>query len=157
MCGYLTHLHARRGFLEKKTKIPGGTICTYAYGGQFKKFLDDSDTSLHPYCNPKISAHFILRNLYMNIKYPETMRIDVRIASSEPRNISSTIFGDKNIMNLILIFFGPKSITFSKYSNPKYRTYLPTCAFAECAPPGTRMYKVSQNPTPFCAAGMEEL
>ena len=36
----------------------------------------------------KISAHFIHINLYVNMKYPETMQIEVRIASSEPIEIS---------------------------------------------------------------------
>ena len=31
----------------------------------------------------------------MNIKYPETMQIEMRIASGEPRNISLTIFDAK--------------------------------------------------------------
>ena len=51
--------------------------------------------SLQLHCNPKISAHFIIRNLYMNIEYPETMQIEIKIMSSEPRNISSTNFDVK--------------------------------------------------------------
>ena len=73
--GYSTHIHTG--------------------GRQSKKFSSNPKISLQLHCNPKISAHFILRNPYMNIKYPETMQIGVRIASSEPRNINITMFGVK--------------------------------------------------------------
>ena len=69
--------------------IPGEALRTYAYGGgQSKKFSCNPRMSLRLHCNPKISAHFIHINLFMNMEYPETMQIEVRIASSEPRNIS---------------------------------------------------------------------
>ena len=68
---------------------PRGAFRTYAYGwDQSKKFSGNPKMSLQLHCNQEISAHFMLRNLYMNIKHPETMQIEVRIASSEPRNIS---------------------------------------------------------------------
>ena len=70
------------------------------------------------------------------MKYPETMQVKVRIASSEPRNISYTMFGVKNIMKIVLVLFGPKNITFGNILTQKYRTYLPVCACAEC-PPGS--------------------
>ena len=38
----------------------------------------------------------------MNIKYLETMQIQVRIASGQHRNISLTMFGIKNIMNIVV-------------------------------------------------------
>ena len=38
---------------------------------------------------PRISAHLCLN---MSMKDPETMQIEVRVASSEPRNISSNNF-----------------------------------------------------------------
>ena len=57
-------------------------------GGQSKRLSGNPKISLQHHCNPKISANFILRNLYMNIKYPETMQTKVKIVSSEPRNIS---------------------------------------------------------------------
>ena len=41
----------------------------------------------------------------------------------------------KNIMNIVLVFFGPKNITFHNILTQKYRTYLPVCVCAEC-PPG---------------------
>ena len=59
-------------------------------GGQSKKFSGNPKISFPLHCNPKISAHFILRNLYMNIKHPQTMQTEVRIAASEPRNINAT-------------------------------------------------------------------
>ena len=68
---------------------PRGALSTYAYGGgQSKKFSGNPKISLQYHCNPKISANFTLRNLYMNIKYPETMQTKVKIVSGEPRNIS---------------------------------------------------------------------
>ena len=65
----------------------GHSAHTYT-GGQYKKFSGNPKISLELHCNPKISDHFILRNLYMNIKHPRIMQIEVRIASSEPTNIS---------------------------------------------------------------------
>ena len=90
----------------------GGHSAHTHTGGQSKKFSGNPKVSLQLHCNPKISAHFILGNLYMNIKYPETMQIEMRIASGEPRNISLTIFDAKNIMNIISVLFEPKNITF---------------------------------------------
>ena len=70
--------------------LPGGAFSTYAYRGtgQSRKFICDPKVSLQLHWSPEISAHLILRNLYMNIEYPEKMQIEVKIASSEPRNIS---------------------------------------------------------------------
>ena len=64
---------------------PRGALSTYAYGGggQSKKFSGNPKLSLQLQCNPKISAHFIYINQYMNMKYPQTMQIEVRIASIE--------------------------------------------------------------------------
>ena len=67
---------------------PGGTQHIRIRGGQSKKFSGNPKISLQLHFNPKASAQFILTNLYMNIKYPETMQVKVRIASSKPRNIS---------------------------------------------------------------------
>ena len=49
----------------------------------------------HRFQNVPASCERSLRNLHMNIKCPETIQIEVRIASSEPRNISYSIFGVK--------------------------------------------------------------
>ena len=38
-------------------------------------------------------------------------------------------------MNIVLVFFGPKNMTFNNILTQKYRTYLPVCICAEC-PPG---------------------
>ena len=35
-------------------------------------------------------------------------------------------------MNIVLVFFGPKNITFHNILTQKYRTYLPVCVCAEC-------------------------
>ena len=56
--------------------------------GESKKFTGNPKTSLQLQCNSKISAHLILESLYMNIKYPEIMEMEVRIALSESRSIS---------------------------------------------------------------------
>ena len=65
----------------------GGHSAHTHTGGQSKKFSGNPKISLQLQCNPKISAHFIYinGNLYKNIKYPQTMQIEVRIASIEPR------------------------------------------------------------------------
>ena len=88
-------------------------------GGQSKKFSGNPKISLHLHCT-KISAHFRLRNLYMKIKYPETMQKEVRITSGDPRNINLTIFDAKTIMNIISVLFGPKNITFGIILTQKY-------------------------------------
>ena len=82
-------------------------------GDQSKKFSGNPKILLQLLWDPKLLAHFKFRNLYLNIKHPGTMQMEVRIASSEPRNINSTIFDVKNIMNIISVLFGPKKITFS--------------------------------------------
>ena len=38
-------------------------------------------------------------------------------------------------MNIVLVFFGPKNITFHNILTQKCRTYLPVCVCAECPPP----------------------
>ena len=87
-------------------------------GGQSKKSSCNPKISLHQlHCNPKISAHCKLKNLYMNIKYPETMQIRVRIASSEPRNFESIIFNVKKYHELNFIW--TQKYQFWQSSNPK--------------------------------------
>ena len=67
---------------------PGGALSTYAYGGSvqeiFRKPKNITSASMQP---KNISSFYIYinGNLYMNIKYPQTMQIEVRIASIEPR------------------------------------------------------------------------
>ena len=79
----------RARFKDPWPKKPrGSTQHIRIRGGQSKKFSRNPKISLQLHCNPKISAHFLHINLYMNVKYPKTMQIEVRIASSEPRNIS---------------------------------------------------------------------
>ena len=100
-------------------------------GGHSKEISGNLKISLQLHCSPKISAHFILRYLCMNRKYPEIMQIEVRIASGEPRIISSTMFGVKK----------HHEHSFSFIWTQKYRTYLPVCACAECPPPGMRVIR----------------
>ena len=115
-----------------QTIQPRGALRTYAYGGgQSQKFSGNPKISLQLQCNPKISAHVIYINLYMNIEYPQTMQIEVRIASIEHRNIDITMFGIKKYHQHSFSFFGPKNITFGNILTQKYRTYLPVCACAE--------------------------
>ena len=119
--------------------FPGGTrhpLGTYAYQGVSPRNFQATQKYHFSFLQTKLSAHFILRNLYMNTKYPETMQIKVRIASSEHINISSTTFDVKKYHDIISILFGPKNITFGSILTQKYRTYLPVRAFAECPPWG---------------------
>ena len=50
-------------------KCPSHSADTHT-GDQSKKFAGNPKISLQLHCNPKISAHLILRNLYMSIEYP---------------------------------------------------------------------------------------
>ena len=118
--------------LALKPFSPGGhSGHTHTGGGQSQKFSGNPKISLQLQCNPKISAHVIYINLYMNIEYPQTMQIEVRIASIEHRNIDITMFGIKKYHQHSFSFFGPKNITFGNILTQKYRTYLPVCACAE--------------------------
>ena len=112
---------------------PGGTLSVYAFGGHSRNFQAARKYLFSFIATQK--AHFILRKLYMDIKYSETVQTEVRIASSEPRNICSTIFDVTNIM--VSVLFGPRNITFGKILTQKHRTYLPICTCAELlsAPP----------------------
>ena len=66
----------------------------------------------------------------MNIKYPETLEIEIRIASSEHRNISSTIFDVKKYHELNFNFFWTQKYHFGNIVTQKCQTYLPVCAFS---------------------------
>ena len=97
----------------------GGHSAHTHTGGQSKKFSGNPKISPQLHFNPKISAQFVLRNLYMNMKYPETMQVKVRIASSEPRNISDTMFGVKKYHEDSFSFIWTQKYHFSQYSDPK--------------------------------------
>ena len=58
------------------------------------------------------------RNMYINMKFPETMQIEVRIASGEPKHISSTIFDFKNYYEHNFRFILTKKYHFWQCSNP---------------------------------------
>ena len=114
----------------------GGTQDIRIRGGQSKKFSGNPKISLQLQCNPKISAHFTYINLYMNIKYPQAMQIEVRIASIEHRNINITMFGIKKYHQHSFSFLWTQKYHFWQHSDPKISTYLPVCACAECPPWG---------------------
>ena len=105
-------------------------------GGQSKKFSSNPKISLQVQYNPKISAHFIYINLYMNIKYPQTMQIEVRIASIEPRNINITMFGIKKYHEHSFSSLWTQKYHFWQHSDPKISDLPPRCACAECPHPG---------------------
>ena len=51
-------------------------------------------------------------------------------------------------MSIVLVFFGPKNITFHNILTQKYRTYLPVCVCAECPPLGTLSWsQIPKNDT----------
>ena len=119
----------------------GGHSASTHTGAQSKKLSGNSKISLQLHCNPKISVNFLLIKLYMNIKHPESMQKEVRIASSKPRNIISLIFDveiyHEQIFSVIWTpGFGPKHISFGSLLTPKYWTYLPVYACPECPPLG---------------------
>ena len=97
----------------------GGTQHIRIRGGQAKKFSGNPKISLQLQRYPKISAHFIYINLYMNIKYPQTMQIEVRIASIEPRNINITMFGIKKYHEHSFSFLWTQIYHFWQHSDPK--------------------------------------
>ena len=118
LCWYTTISDSLKVKFDPSKKYPGGTFSPYAYGmvspNSFQATQKCHFNSSFIASHPKISAHFILRILYVNMKYPETIQIEVRITSCEPRNISSTIFHVKRYdeLNIISVLFGPKSVTF---------------------------------------------
>ena len=106
-------------------------------GGQSKKFSGNPKISLHFQCNPKISAHLIYINLYMNIKYPQTMQ--VRIASIEPRNINITMFGIKKYHEHSFSFLWTEKYHFRQYSDPKISDLPPRMCMCRVPSLGSKM------------------
>ena len=118
----------------KQGNLSQGALNTYAYG-QSKKFSGNPKISLQLQCNPKISAHFIYINLYMNITYPQTMQIEVRIASIEPRNIHMTIFGIKKYHEHSFSFLWTQKYHFWQHSDPKISDLPPRMCMSQVPPP----------------------
>ena len=136
------------GWLPITKPQGGGTQHIRIRGGQSKKFSGNPKISLQLHFNPKISAHSIITNLYMNIKYPETMQVKARLPLANPEISVTRCFVSKNIMKIVLLLFGPKNITFGNILTQKYRTYLPVCACAECPPPlGTKRSTIANKGT----------
>ena len=100
-------------------KPQGSTHHIRIWGGQSKKFSGNQKMYLQLYGKPIISAHFVVGNQYMNIKYPETMPIEVRIASTEPKNISSTMFGVKKYHEHGFSFIWTQKYHFWQCPDPK--------------------------------------
>ena len=113
----------------------GGTQDIRIRGDQSKKFSGNPKISLQLQCNPKISAHFTYINLYMNIKYAQTMQIEVRIASIEPRNINITMFGIKKYHQHSFSFSWTKKYHFWQHSDPKISDLPPRMCMCRVPPP----------------------
>ena len=124
----------------------GGHSAHTHTGGSVQEIFRQPKISLQLHCNPKISAHFTLRKLCMNIKYPETMQIEVRIASKH-RNIISTIFDLKKYHELNFNSIWTQKYHFGNILTQKYGTYLPVCALLS-APPWGLLF--CQNPKLRC-------
>ena len=105
---------------------PGGhSAHTHTGGGSVQEIFRQPKNITSASLQLKISAHFILRNLYMNIRYPEKMQTKVRIASSEPRNISYTMFGVKKYHEDSFSFIWTQKYHFWQYSDPKISDLSP--------------------------------
>ena len=79
--------------------------------GSVQEIFREPKILVQVHCSPKISAHFIFSNLCMNMKCSEIMQTEVRIASSEPRNIGLTISDTKKYhVNIPAVLFRPKNI-----------------------------------------------
>ena len=127
----------------KSTGIcPGGHSAHTHTGGQSKKFSGNPKIPLQHNCDPKISAHFILKNLYMNIKYRETMQTKVRIASSEPRNIILTMCGVKKYHEDGFSFILTQKYHFWQYSPKNVGLSSPYVHLLSAPPGGICMRKI---------------
>ena len=123
-------------FHPKQCQSPWGTLSTYAYGGQSEKFIRNPKILFQLHCNPKISANLQTLTVVNKHQSPEKMLIEPRIASTEHRNISLTMFYSYDYVCHNVSKFRPKNITFEHILIQKYRTYLPVCKCAECPPRG---------------------
>ena len=109
----------------------GHSAHTLPREGQSKKFSGNAKRSLQLQCNPEISAF-----LYMNIKYPQTMQIEVRIASIEPRNINITMFGIKKYHEHSFSFLWTQKYHFWQHSDPKISDLPPRMCMCRVPPLG---------------------
>ena len=82
---------------------------------QSKKFSGYPKISLQLHCNPKMSAHFILRSRYMNLKYLETMQLQVRI------DFVQIIYQRNGYSVLIPNFFLLKQPSFDRHMEQRHR------------------------------------
>ena len=105
----------------------GRALNTHAYRWWVSptKFSGNPKISAQLHCNQKyqlILWYFIFRNLRMNMIDQEKLQTNVRITSIETRNISSTIFDDKNFMNMMAVLFAFKYIIFGNIITQKHWT-----------------------------------
>ena len=98
----------------------------------------------------------------MNIKYPKTMQIEVRIVSSEPRNISITMFGLNKYHEHGFSFIWTQKYHFWQYSDPKI-WYLPPRMCMCWVPPWVWKFAVTLprlgvlNPNPWLEISYQEI
>ena len=133
----------RCNICKKGSKPRRGTQDIRIRGGQSKKFSGNPKISLQLQCNPKISAHFTYINLYMNIKYPQTMQIEVRIASIEHRNINITMFGIKKYHQHSFSFLWTQKYHFWQHSDPKISDLPPRMCMCRVPPLGVKSFSYS--------------
>ena len=123
-----------------------GALSTYAYGGgQSKKFSGNPKISLQLQCNPNISAHFIYINLYMDIKYSQTMQIEVRIASIECRNINITMYSIKKYHEHSFTFLWTQKYHFWQHSDPKISDLPPRMCMCRVPPWAWRRFQIFEK------------
>ena len=81
-------------------------------GGQSGKFYGNSIVSVLLSLQPISISEFYSKMSVNKHKYPETMQIEARIASTEPRNVSLLRFMPKIYHGHNFSKFGPKNINF---------------------------------------------
>ena len=100
---------------------PRGALITYAYRGIIlRNFLGTQNVSSAS-LQPKNFTYFYALTPVNEHENPETMPFEARIASTEPRNISLTIFHVQKTSCLCYDFryFGPKNITLERFKLPR--------------------------------------
>ena len=101
------HGFTPHSLFDKRTG-PVGTLTTNAYGGSVQEIFRQPKNITSFNATDKISPHLYSEAfISMNMKFPDTMPREVGIASSESRNVSSTIFDVRNIMNIISLSLDP--------------------------------------------------
>ena len=103
-----------------QSKHSGGHSALTHTGGSIQEIFMQPKKITSASLQPKnISSFYIYINLYMNIKYPQTMQIEVRIASIEPRNINITMFGINKYHEHSFRFLWTQKYHFWQHSDSK--------------------------------------